>query len=998
MPTVKEDLVSNLKDILSFGKVFPIDDFPKLRKKLTESNIIMLKKTWKSVYNSVSFMVDRVESFNFDVNSEANDETEYFISTYKKFKNVLLKARPVSNDMFSLRMGVLAFRSSSLGKLFLWNEGNQILATIQIFTVYLVFEYKDIEDEERKSVAKTALNEFCETGEIIRTTNYEETMTCFIEKILLGDFDALNNCLKMKGNDILTEDSLDGTFVALAAPSLEGKTQTAFTLKNVLPLYFSLKAEHDVKRAQAIYMNYASLNESLEKFAKRDLKTFVGEVSDDENFDYKKISGSELKKCGQKSFVLGFLCALIEDANENYLKKPEETRGPWMKYHAERKGKNFSFEAKTISAFKKNFKRFKGFCLFLDEFIGEPWAIFIRNLARVIGLRCIVANTNGKIANLTGKSSVNFSGVSKMSRQSIWSIVITSLGLISWEALKIKYPNLEEKLNVMIEAVGNQYTEDKNLLREFLQNQPLNYLRPGLADFLANSIVNDEFDVDKSSFTLAKFLAKATRILSKNMTERKSYCIETNYGLAASVGLLFSEAYEDSIIDSNSEDNNFSSNFHNRSFIENHYYYLINPTNPKNPKNPKNPIFITFPNSNKNDESSLVLNESESEKWLSEATYFKETEFMTILSSFNLLIKKFSFYNIFFTALIKSNNKKNSPIDAKNSLAIKSDGNRLETFVAAAIIDASHHPADSHFNTFEGQKGDTLVSNFIENLIFENWDTRKLEENEDSCDIIKSEYKNGFNLKGYLENLIIPFLYSENSKLPDALKQLSVQNADQLHKTRSVLIDEYKRPADGKQIDGLFKCYQRPYETPSGTSSKRPKTETLPKSCVLECKNRKNNILYGDLETIISKALGKEDKKDKKATEGKDAVVTDAVVKDEVVKNAVVKDKVVKNKSAKNALVKDKAAEDKLVKDAVLSFVICQKLGNSGVDAIESFEKFCTDNKVNVFRLDKQNSEPYEIVEMQENLLINPEHVCIVIELKTLKTESGDDSINVLLI
>ena len=61
-------------------------------------------------------------------------------------------------------------------------------------------------------------------------------MTCFIEKILLGDFDALNNCLGMEGNDLLTKDSLDGTFVALAAPSLEGKTQTAFTLKNVLPL------------------------------------------------------------------------------------------------------------------------------------------------------------------------------------------------------------------------------------------------------------------------------------------------------------------------------------------------------------------------------------------------------------------------------------------------------------------------------------------------------------------------------------------------------------------------------------------------------------------------------------------------------------------------------------------------------------------------------------------------------------------------------------------
>ena len=135
MSTVKEELVLNLKDILSFGKVFPIDDYSKLRKNLTESNIIMLKKTWESVYNSVSFMANRVESFNFDVDSAEIISTS-LNSTYKIFKNDLLKASPVSNEMFMLLIQALDSNASSLKKLFLWNEGNQILVTIQILAFY----------------------------------------------------------------------------------------------------------------------------------------------------------------------------------------------------------------------------------------------------------------------------------------------------------------------------------------------------------------------------------------------------------------------------------------------------------------------------------------------------------------------------------------------------------------------------------------------------------------------------------------------------------------------------------------------------------------------------------------------------------------------------------------------------------------------------------------------------------------------------------------------
>ena len=137
MSTVKEELVLNLKDILSFGKVFPIDDYSNLRENLTERETNKLKKTWESVYNSVSFMADRVESFNFDVDSAENDETNDFISSYKNFKNDFLKAGSVSNEQILKFLKVLDSDASSLEKLFSWNEGNnQILVTIQILAFY----------------------------------------------------------------------------------------------------------------------------------------------------------------------------------------------------------------------------------------------------------------------------------------------------------------------------------------------------------------------------------------------------------------------------------------------------------------------------------------------------------------------------------------------------------------------------------------------------------------------------------------------------------------------------------------------------------------------------------------------------------------------------------------------------------------------------------------------------------------------------------------------
>ena len=135
MSTVKEELVSNLKDILSFGSVFPIDKYAFIKEDFSEDDVLTINEIWENIFKSVSFMADKVESFNFDVYSAEIISTS-FNSMYNKVKSALLKAGSVSNDAFLDLLSILDSRTSSLKELILWSKCNQIFLTIQILTVY----------------------------------------------------------------------------------------------------------------------------------------------------------------------------------------------------------------------------------------------------------------------------------------------------------------------------------------------------------------------------------------------------------------------------------------------------------------------------------------------------------------------------------------------------------------------------------------------------------------------------------------------------------------------------------------------------------------------------------------------------------------------------------------------------------------------------------------------------------------------------------------------
>ncbi len=183
---------------------------------------------------------------------------------------------------------------------------------------------------------------------------------------------------------------IDGNncFLALAAPSMDGKTQFAFTCEQVKPLYFSLSKvdQSSLKTSQPILLNYRALAKALHNCAVEDLK-MVGNVAPSLTRLQDEFSGAKFQ-------TLGFLKELID------LGAFTKGSDSWMTFHSHRP--DFLFGGATIAEMKG---QFKGFILFLDEFNISKENTLLRNLARAVDMPCIVANTNTKIANLGGSGS-----------------------------------------------------------------------------------------------------------------------------------------------------------------------------------------------------------------------------------------------------------------------------------------------------------------------------------------------------------------------------------------------------------------------------------------------------------------------------------------------------------------------------------------------------------------------------------------------------------------
>ena len=329
---------------------------------------------------------------------------------------------------------------------------------------------------------------------MIRSSNgFERSVAANLEKIIADDFEL---CKNLAGLSADSQIDFTKAFVAIAAPSFEGKTQFAFVLKEARPLYFSLGVKGDIGqryKSQSIYLNFKDLNRCIEESAKDDIskiitlktpesskkkiRTFNGKFN---SKTLRRITADQLNERfgNTKFFTLGLLYKLVEDARTNYDTLDAKSRPSWMEYHAHRT--NFKFSSKSINEVPVDF--FKGYCLFLDEFRGgNKWAIYIRNLARIVGLRCCVSNTNAKVANPVGKNHSHMSGVEG---EYVWSIVITELKLSNHQTSS-SLTDIDNGINwIHDNAISDDFIDDKAHFKAFFEdfkNNQIENSRPGIS-------------------------------------------------------------------------------------------------------------------------------------------------------------------------------------------------------------------------------------------------------------------------------------------------------------------------------------------------------------------------------------------------------------------------------------------------------------------------------------------------------------------------------------
>lgn len=657
--------------------------------------------------------------------------------------------------------------------------------------------------------------------------------------------------------------TVDTMFIALIAPSLAGKTQCAFAMEELRPLYFALEQTSDTltSNTQSIYLNFHSLSETLKKVGTKDLerikqiatkenKTLFDMVLDAkvENFngeevtadvsDMSKKKGKFIKDYDEKDenevvevvnpdtedisnptpkmsfkdlggiyaeisvnklsnhesykdvkyFTLGFLMKLAEEGNALFV--DDETSGQsWMEFHAHRGGDRSELYYSAISISEARAKRdvFEKYFLFLDEFVGHPWAVLIRNLARAIGLGTIVANTNSDIGNLTGYAQAASSG--DEANYVAWSYIVTKLNPFYWiEPISDASAPQDRELSVSLESklmrkvtmILNNCPDDlaKNGLKIFFDNLKDEFCltRPGVFEFVAFFIEN--VSVDKP-FTALSFIDSLFRFTAKKVGLRKNKILGTGYGRLANLGLLLSNSYVTEV-----EKTDFM--FHKKSFLKNHLYYLLNPVDKDDW------AFLTFRPSEKG-ESLQVYKDGRLDDWMTELTFLRDTELLTILSCM-FIVSKYSTIEDIVTGECLGKRGNPSLSSNTNPLAIKLDGNRLETLASVSLIDSSHHSLGSMHSTLSGQNGKIFIHNLLNNLI----SSREAGSRRNKkCEMIISSNL----LENFLASIEVPFLYAANCTVPELLQKLTRSNC-------GINVGECKRTADKDKIDfklDLFK-------------------------------------------------------------------------------------------------------------------------------------------------------------------------------------------------
>jgi len=757
--------------------------------------------------------------------------------------------------------------------------------------------------------ATDALKEFIQIGAKIREDESFKTSKMKILEDVLRDRSEIR-----KYSNTKIDLDYNTCFVALAAPSMEGKTQSAFVLSEVKPLYFSMsevitgdeKSDVlvDTVRKQPIYENYASLAKTLCKCAIDDLD---------------RVNGGKLLQAGNlkndyrstQFLTLGFLMKLVEQSSHY------PATQSWMEFHSRRPG--FTFTSKSLSQVGNIFE---GYTLMLDEFKAEAPMSFLRNLARAVGLTCVVANTNTRIANVVGRTSSSGS-----SKNSVWSFVLTRL-----DPAYISVLDKEFQIKSSIEIIIQGRTEVDPVFiffNEYFYLQ-LEHLRPGVAAFVAK-ILRDLTTVNLSvnTWNFGKLFDYLGQELKRKLLVRKK-SLNNKVALLGHIALLLPETYadeSDQVIRKTDEkdpvnvepkydekdpinvedvDNDASSKpensnlivgkkaFKQRRFLEHHVFYLTNPVDKSLD------WFVTFPAERIESEIGSIdspslrivskIDEDYLENWEFEYTEFNRNEIFTLIGC-----QFITFTQTVATILKKADSARqrrdDSLTNSPNPNAVSSDGNSFEVLSAICVVKASqYYRNENHqpIHTFKGIPGDDLIKNIIYEMGYTN-------------DAVSRNIWVPSDLLEILQSIKIPFLYSinRNDETFDNFCSIS----------QDFFVKTYVRTSNNDQIDGKFEVH-----SPQG-----------PQIIACECKNHADSIGTPILERVIRNSIN--------------------------------------------------------LHDAKFTFIFCAVCVVKSTQNSQ-FTRLCDTKRVNVYRIVRQENKVAKLVPFWKNFKIhqNPNRICIVFE------------------
>ena len=654
------------------------------------------------------------------------------------------------------------------------------------------------------------LEKYDRRGRLINSDpGYEGSPIDMLEKFVTDKFNSIRNYI---GSDlVLGNDNFSKLFFAIVAPSMTGKTQAAFAFKTLKCLYFLLY-KSSTGNLQEIYNNFDTLSETFrtlvdEDFAKLKklnvLKKKPGDIF------HQISSNSLLHTHGDTKFkTLGFIYSMIEHSNANFDPTGYQS---WMNFYAT-SPRSFIVEAKSINEFKN--LNISNYVLFFDEFEASEANAFVRNLFRTAFAPVFAANTNSNAANLIGK--VNYS-CSREGDSLAWSLAAIKLNSINQSILTGMHPSLIKNIATIIERASNN--DERVLIQEFFKNffeTQLEHLRPGCADIIAAKVheISTSIQITSLNGLLQHFL----KALFAKMVNNKPAIKNELEGILGSLALLMDNAYLSSNISTEKLKAKMS---HMKSYLQYHYYYLINPVDVTKwcfltyrPKTGKVPLRVLF-------------QRRKFKEWDVEYTYFRAEEMIPFFALQSITTKN-SIPNTLKTGL------KISDADPRTTGRAPNTSDELEVLSSICIIEASQHGVGEILSSFAGQDGKTFLTNLIGNLI-EADDFRRTAKLELNCEIMKN----------ILDRVHIPFLFPAGMKLSDFLKN----NFSRVEgfKTRTVNFGEFRRTRNSTEIDGIFNYFIKTV------------TEEFPSVgvCSVECKNRIDNLLANDLILILEKAKRK---------------------------------------------------------------------------------------------------------------------------------------------